>query len=133
MTDNKVSIRPLIKNIGSIENKSEEEKFQNVTLRPIIKLQHDLLLAFFQNYLLRKKIVFLDQSTLKKSELLDKIFKNDSLFKAELRGLIIGHFTPDEYEIYLSISVETNKRILAISKERLHSVYCREEGISVGK
>lgn len=133
MTDNKVSIRPLIKNIGSIENKSEEETFQNVTLRPIIKLQHDLLLAFFQNYLLRKKIVFLDQSTLKKSELLDKIFKNDSLFKAELRGLIIGHFTPDEYEIYRRISAETNKRILTISKERLHSVYCREEGISVGK
>ena len=48
MNDPKKSIRPEIKTIASTEGMSEEEKFQNETLRPIIKLQHDLLLNFLR-------------------------------------------------------------------------------------
>lgn len=123
MTNNKVSIRPLIKNIGTIENKSEEEKFQNDTLRPILKLQHELLIAFFENYVRRKKIDFDKLNHVKMLELISNIFKNDNLFKTELRGLIIGHFTLSEYKLYQTISVDANKRIFTMIKERLLSVF----------
>ena len=122
MTNDKTIIRPVIKNIGTVKNKSREEKFQNITLRPIIKLQHELLIAFFENYILRKKIKFSILNTLKKQELMSNIFKNDTMFKTELRGLIIGHFTVDEFTVYQTMTADANKRILTMIRERLLSV-----------
>lgn len=121
MTNDKLSIRPTIKNINSIENKSLEERFQNEVLRPIIKLQHDLLLLFFQQHTLKKKVSFADLSDLKKKALIAEIFKNDSQFKIELRGLIIGHFTTEEFLSYLEIRADSNKRIVSMIEERLLS------------
>ena len=38
--------------IGTITNQSSnEEAFQNQTLRPILKLQNDLFVASFENYI----------------------------------------------------------------------------------
>lgn len=121
MTNDKVSIRPIIKKINSIENKSQEERFQNEVLRPIIKLQHDLLLLFFQQHTLKKKVSFTDLSDLKKKALISEIFKNDSQFKIELRGLIIGHFTTEEFLVYLEIRADSNKRIVSMIEERILS------------
>ena len=45
-----LSIRPLISSAKIVQNMTEEERFQNQTLRPILKLQNDLLLASFENY-----------------------------------------------------------------------------------
>lgn len=120
--EDKTSIRPTIKNIGSIENKNPAERFQNVTLRPVIKLQHELLIAFFQNYLKKKKIDFSGLSELQKNEVISKAFKNDNLFKTEIRGLVIGHFTLEEYHMYQTIAADSNKRIMAMIEERLQSV-----------
>ena len=45
------SIRPIISSALVKDNMSEDERFQNKTLRPIIKLQNDLFLAVFKNYI----------------------------------------------------------------------------------
>lgn len=123
MTDSKISIRPVIINIGTVENKTQEEGFQNTTLRPILKLQHELLIAFFENYVKRKKIDFQGLSSEKKKDFVSNIFKNDNMFKTELRGMIIGQFTVSEFATYKSISSDANKRILTMAKERLLSVF----------
>ena len=122
MNEDKASIRPAIKNIGSMENKNPAERFQNITLRPVIKLQHELLIAFFQNYLKKKKIDFSGLSELQKNEVISKAFKNDNLFKTEIRGLVIGHFTLEEYNTYQTIAADSNKRIMAMIEQRLQSV-----------
>jgi len=41
---------------------SSDEAFQNTTLRPIIKMQHDLFIAVFRNYITKRKNVFYDLS-----------------------------------------------------------------------
>ncbi|MGB5321017.1 glyoxalase [Lutimonas sp.] len=123
MIDNKLSIRPVIIHIGTVENKTQEEGFQNTTLRPILKLQHELLIAFFENYVKRKKIDFQGLSSEKKNDFVSNIFKNDNMFKTELRGMIIGQFTVSEFAAYKSISSDANKRILTMAKERLLSVF----------
>ena len=122
MEELKVSIRPKIKFVGSIENGSQEENFQNLTLRPIIKLQHDLLVAFMQNHLRRTKRDLSELSSFQKAQLISNIFKNDIRFKVELRGLIIGHFTLKEYNEYRGMAPEINKRMVAMIKKRLLSV-----------
>ena len=121
MMNDKQSIRPIIKNISVTVNQSQEERFQNKVLRPILKLQHELLLLFFESHTFKKKMVFADLSGLKKIALIDDIFKKDSQFKIELRGLVIGHFTTEEYLLYQKMTAEVNKRIMSMAKERLLS------------
>ena len=121
MMNDKQSIRPIIKNISNTVNQSQEERFQNKVLRPILKLQHELLLLFFESHTLKKKVVFAELSILKKKALIDEIFKKDSQFKIELRGLIIGHFAIDEYLEYQKMTAEINKRIMSMANERLIS------------
>lgn len=52
-----MSNRPIIKNIIK-ETTLDIEKFQNATVRPIIKMQHQHLITFFKDYLIKKKIDF---------------------------------------------------------------------------
>lgn len=66
MVIDRKNIRPIIKEISTTLNKTVEEQFQNKTLRPIIKLQHDLLLAYFQAYLSKINFQFEDLSKVKK-------------------------------------------------------------------
>lgn len=116
------SIRPTIKEISTTLNKTVEERFQNETLRPIIKLQHDLLLAYFQAYLIKINSQFEQLSQLKKKQFVSSLFKQDNTFKSELKGIIIGHFTTKEFALYYDRRSELNKRILAILEQRITSV-----------
>ena len=47
--------RPVLKGL-ILENSAEVEFFQNKTLRPIIKMQHKVIVVFFKNCLLNRKI-----------------------------------------------------------------------------
>jgi len=51
-------IRPEIKKTHQFANMSPDERFQNETLRPILKLQNPLLLVVFHNYIEKRKGVF---------------------------------------------------------------------------
>jgi len=53
-----LAIRPTISKAIITANMSADEHFQNETLRPIIKLQNPLLLAVFQQYIVKRKNVF---------------------------------------------------------------------------
>ena len=120
--DLRTTIRPVIDHIGSLEYKKGAEKFQNATIRPIIKMQHDLIMSFFNNYLVNKKISIIDMNKDQKMALINKVFKNDHSLMAELRGLIIGHFTVHEFETYTTMHHESNRRIKVMIKERLLSI-----------
>ena len=117
----KESIRPKLAVSENTASKTAIETFQNVTLRPILKLQHDLLLAVFENYLQRKKIDLNQLSEPKKTEVVYGIFKTDNAYKTEIKGLIVGHFTVAEYHNYLAVAADANKRIWAMASQRLLS------------
>lgn len=113
--------RPIISSINETASSSIEERFQNKTLRPIVKMQHDLLIAFFQHYLSNKKITLQNLSDQQKIDIVSRSFKQDIPFRNELKGLIIGHFTIEEYQEYLTAQRELNKRIFRIVEQRLCS------------
>ena len=119
--NDKLTIRPTIATIAALDYTSDEEKFQNETLRPIIKMQHDLLVAFFNHYVASKKIPFSTLSPLKKKETMERIFKTDHVFKTELKGLIIGQFTVEEFDAYATQAAAQNKRMITMTKQRLLS------------
>lgn len=121
--NNKIELRPIISTIIKNDSQSLEEKFQNEILRPILKLQNDLIFCFFKTYLEEKKIKFNQFPRLKKIEKIEKIFNTDSSFKAELRGFIIGMLTSFEYKQYVESKKELNKRISTMAKERIISYF----------
>ena len=100
---------------------SAEEFFQNETLRPIMKLQNDLLVAVFQNYMAKSKIDFRQFSVEKKFIFIENAVKKDIKFQNSLKGLIIGLFTLEEYNRYAANSSALTKRISNLLIERIKS------------
>ena len=125
MIDQKKQLRSTIPSIVIQENFSEEEKFQNNILRPIIKLQHNLILSYFEHYLKQNKVNFHELNSTKKKAVTLRLFKTDARFKIEMRGLIIGLLTIDEFEEYLRHSPYINKRINNMIEERVNSCYIK--------
>jgi hypothetical protein len=96
-----------------------DEKFQNETLRPIIKLQNDLLIEVFRNYIVKLKGAFYNLSTEQKLHYIDNAIQKDIKFRNSIKGMIIGQFTLDEYLRYIQNSSALNKRMMNIVCERL--------------
>lgn len=119
MENLKKQLRPEILSIIKTENFSPLEKFQNETLRPIIKLQHELILTCFEHYLKQNKIKIIELNKTQKTDLMNKLFKSDTRLKNDFRGLIIGLFTLEEYKEYLTISSQLNKRINNMIRQKI--------------
>ena len=120
-SENLLDIRPQIISARVNTNMRDDEIFQNKTLRPIIKLQNDLFIAVFKNYITKHKNVFYDLSLPKQLDYIENAIHKDMKFRNSLKGMVIGQFTIEEYEVYIKNSSALNKRMMAIVKERLIS------------
>ena len=99
----------------------EEEVFQNATLRPILKLQNDLIVLVFQNYVNQIKLPFKGFTVEKKMSSIATIISKDIQLQNTLKGIVIGLFTTEEYHYYSKTISNSNKRIKAMLIERLQS------------
>ena len=112
-------IRPQIKKTQQFATTSADERFQNETIRPILKLQNPLLLAIFHNYIEKRKGVFYDLGVEKKLAYIENSLIKDQKFRNSVKGVIIGQFTLDEYQQYSLNSSSLNKRMMNMVIERL--------------
>ena len=116
-----LSLRPEILSAKVRENTSDDERFQNITLRPVIKLQHDLLILVFKNYINKHKNVFYELSLERRIDYIENTIHKDMKFRNSVKGMIIGQFTSGEFELYSKNSSSLNKRMMNLVKERLLS------------
>jgi hypothetical protein len=108
--------------IGTVTHlSSSDEKFQNETLRPILKLQNDLFIAVFINHISKHKNDFYTYSVEKKLLFIENSIQKDIKFRNALKGMVIGLFTTDEYATYIKNSSALNKRMMNMLIERLKS------------
>jgi len=114
-------LRPEIPSAKISDNMSSEERFQNETLRPVAKLQNDLLLAVFRNYIAKHKNKFYELKLEKRFEYIENAVQKDIKFRNSLKGIIIGQFTLEEYDRYIKNSSALNKRMMNLVKERIQS------------
>ena len=112
-------IRPDFMTTTINDEMSTEERFQNLVLRPIIKLQNDLFIEVFKNYVAKHKNVFYDLSIEKRIDYIGNTIHKDMKFRNSIKGMIIGLFTIEEYKLYIQNSSALNKRMMNIVKERL--------------
>jgi hypothetical protein len=108
--------------LGEINTQtSDEELFQNQTLRPILKLQNDLYIEIFKYYIKKNKLPFGTFSIDKKLVYIEKTIFNDNKFRNLLIGITIGFLKIEEYILYSKNASALNKRIITMLIERLKS------------
>ncbi|WAC03954.1 glyoxalase [Lacinutrix neustonica] len=116
-----LALRPVISSLRITDNMSHEERFQNTTLRPIIKLQNDLLIEVFKNYIAKHKNVFYQLTLERRLHYIENAIQKDIKFRNALKGMVIGQFTTVEYLTYIENSSALNKRMMTIVKQRLQN------------
>lgn len=116
-----LALRPKLSQVRLDPQMSGQEYFQNNTLRPILKLQNDLIIALFRHYIQKHKGVFYEISPERKLDYIESAIHKDMKFRNILKGLVLGQFTLEEYRAYSADSSAINKRMLSMIKERLKS------------
>ncbi|MCT4698070.1 glyoxalase [Tenacibaculum haliotis] len=115
MDSKKLTIRPVL----NFSSEIPIEDFQNKTVRPILKLQHDLLLQFFIFFCNKQKVDILNVEKEKFNKVVNNITKKNINLKNQFLGLIIGQFTVGEFEFYKENNADINKRILMMIGQRI--------------
>lgn len=116
-----VNLRPQILSARITPNMSSDEYFQNKILRPILKLQNDLFIAIFKNYITKNKNVFYEINVEKRLKYIEHAIQKDIKFRNSLKGVIIGQFTVEEYHTYIENSSSINKRMMNLLITRLQN------------
>lgn len=97
------------------------EAFQNDTLRPILKLQHDLLLGVFRHFLVKRKARLQQLSVDRRADKIAELVTRDNRLRGLLFGIIVGQFEADEMDYYLQNEREVNQRLTSLLTQRLLS------------
>ena len=104
---------------------SPAESFQNEVLRPILKSQNELLIAMFRHQINKRKTHFDNFSPEDQFKYIEQTIRKDLNFRSLLLGTIIGHLTPEQYEIFLRYEEELNRRTINMLIQRLQSQIVR--------
>jgi hypothetical protein len=117
MPDPRLSIRP---NVPTEDQESTDaERFQNTTLRPVLKMQNDLLVAIFRHFMDKRKIKFDGLSPQQRETQIEHSVSKDKRLRFQLLGAVIGQFTTEEYAAYLQMEREAVRRTSSMLVERL--------------
>lgn len=114
----KTKERPILSDLIN-SGTSDIEKFQNKVIRPVIKMQHHLLILLFEDYIKQMKIDFSNLTQEKQNERISIVLQKDINFKNILLGCIIGHFSSKELIFFSNNSSDLKRRIIQIIKQRL--------------
>jgi hypothetical protein len=113
------SIRPQLTLDTTLSSK--EEQFQNNTLRPILKLQHPLLVAIYKKGTEKHFNISQNLPKNEKILLIASLIKNDHKLRQVLSGTVIGHFTMEEYAEFQQNEAGLMRRLIALLVQRLQS------------
>ncbi|MEM9837376.1 MAG: hypothetical protein AAF828_12785 [Bacteroidota bacterium] len=97
------------------------EVFQNNTLRPVLKLQHDLLLQLFMHFAAKRKFFPAQTAKDQRYAKVKELIARDNRLRGLLFGLIIGQFTSEELTYYCANEAEMNRRLTTLITQRLLS------------
>ena len=90
--------------------------FLHATLRPVLKLQNELLLAVVADFVHDHHITL--RPTDQHHQLTELLGRNTKL-RYTVVGLITGGFTADEYAFYRQHRPELNRRLLEMAQRRV--------------
>ncbi len=119
------SLTELRPNLGlETAHSTPTEQFQNETLRPILKLQHELLLAVFRQHIAKHPSAYERLSAAERTNWIARALQDDQRLRHRMAGLVIGQFTLTEWEQFAQNEPENMRRLIQMLIQRLQSVLC---------
>lgn len=111
-------MRPLISS-ALTENSKPVEVFQNEILRPVIKMQHEIILAYIRSLEQFKIILSKKGSRLDFQTRVHTFISKQLDIKNQLIGMILGMLTEDELVFYRENQNDLSKRISQMISQRV--------------
>ncbi len=112
-------VRPKLPDAITEGELKEEELFQNMVLRPVVKMQHDLLIMRLKSHFRSKRVLFNVMDNKKRTEVVIQAFQSDLNLKKEIQGMITGQLSLVEFQQYLKSERSLNKRIIQMVRNRM--------------
>ena len=100
---------------------SPAEQFQNQTIRPILKLLDNNIQMLWQHHWPKRKTPFDRLTNQEKMAYIERAVREDTRLRLTLVGMVLGHFTPDEWAIFTADESEITRRITSLLTQRLQS------------
>jgi hypothetical protein len=124
MTDSRAalkSLRPQL-SIATAEDAPPLLHFQNNTLRPLLKMQHELLVRMVQSTQGFDQLLHHTTTKEEYTNVVIHFISRQAALRHQLIGLIIGHFTHTEWLFYEAHNEEIKKRIVHMAGQRVASL-----------
>jgi hypothetical protein len=116
-----LALRPEIPAADPDAAASEVEAFLHRTLRPVLKLQNDTVLALVAADLAKRVPGFAGFAPDDRRARLAATLKKDSRLKRVLLGVVLGALTAEELAFALDHEAEVRRRVVALLAERVVS------------
>jgi len=97
------------------------EAFQNDVLRPVIKMQHLVLLSAWHRYVASQKGKFYKLNRPDQEAYIRHAFQTNRAFRAFNLGIVCGVLTKVEWDTFRSSEKELSKRIFNLILQRISS------------
>lgn len=118
MIEPRLTLRP---EVATLPADNSHEVFQNTTLRPVLKLQHEQLLAIFLHFAAKRKFHPNQIAKVQRHEKIKELLAKDNRLRGLLFGMIIGQFTLAELTEYCANEAEYNRRLTSMLTKRILS------------
>ena len=117
-------VRPLVETEPTAV--SPAEQFQNQTIRPILKLLDDSIKVLWQHHWPKRKTPFDRLTRQEKSAYIERAVRDDTRLRLTLVGMVLGHFTADEWTLFTADEAEITRRIGSLLTQRLQNQVVNE-------
>jgi len=122
MREELVALRPIIYTVRN-SDVSALEQFQNESLRPIIKMQHDVLVGLEKSQANFDELLQRKESAQQCHDGVRTFIVKQPGLKHQLIGMIIGMFTLEELSMYAKHATDFNKRISGMICQLIADTY----------
>ena len=117
-----LALRPAVPTATDpIEATDSVGNFLHATLRSVLKLQNELLLAAVADFVADHRIPLANAEATQRQRLLTELLGRNVKLRYTIVGLVTGHFTAPEYAFYQLNRNELNRRILSLATQRVLS------------
>jgi hypothetical protein len=99
------------------------QSFQDTTLRPILKFQHETIMTLYHEYMVTNKINFDNLTLDQKERHIEQSLKKNQPLQALLKGVVIALFDEVELNFWVLNKEEVNKRIQQLTIKRIQSTF----------
>ncbi|MBD2714243.1 hypothetical protein KBK19_04260 [Microvirga sp. STR05] len=114
-----LALRPTLPQVLPASGDATPADFLHHTLRPVLKLQNEVLLAVVADFVRDHHIPLATASPTEQQRLLAELLTRNTKLRYTVVGVVVGLFTAPELAYYRQHRPELNRRLLELATRRV--------------